>query len=93
MKYVYKLPIFLSIIFAIITAIASLANGKDVSAMAYDVSIVIVIAYLAGIILKSIILRTIKEVLVKNYLLNQQEKKRRKNSKLEKSESQLEIRV
>ncbi|MGE5473477.1 MAG: hypothetical protein ACM3UU_04570 [Ignavibacteriales bacterium] len=93
MKYIYKLPIFLSIIFAIITAIASLVNGKDVSAMAYDVCIVIVIAYPAGIILKSIILRTIKEVLVKNYLLEQQEKKKRKNSKLEKHEREIELKI
>ncbi|MGE5328620.1 MAG: hypothetical protein ACM3KR_03825 [Deltaproteobacteria bacterium] len=94
MRYVYKLPILLSIVFAIITAIASLINGKDVSAMAYDVCIVIVLAYLAGIIIKSIIIKTVKEVLVKQYILEQQEKmKKKKNNKEEKSESEFEIKI
>jgi len=94
MKYVYKLPIFLSIIFAIITAVTSLINGKDVSAMAYDVSIVIVLAYPSGMIIKSIIIKTIKEVLVKRYILDQQEKiKKRMNTKSDKRGSEFEIEI
>jgi len=94
MKYVYKLPIFLSIIFAIITAFTSLVNGKDVTAMAYDVCIVIVLTYPAGMILRSIIIKTIKEVLVKKYILDQQEKmKRIKSMKAAKSESEFEIKI
>jgi len=91
MKYVYKLPIFLSIVFAIITAIVSLNNGKDLSAMAYDVCIVIILTYPAGIIIKSIIIKTIKEVLVKKYILDQQEKMKMK--KKNKSGSEFEIEV
>lgn len=94
MKYIYKFPILLSIVFAIITAVSSLANGKDVTTMAYDVSIVIILTYPAGMIIKSIIIKTIKEVLVKKYILEQQEKMRkRKNMKEDNSDSEFEIKV
>lgn len=90
MKYVYKLPIFISIICAIVAAILSLRNGKDVYSMAYDVSLVIVIVYPLGMIFKSVIIKILKEVIVRKYLLDQQEKQKRKKNQEAKSQFDIE---
>lgn len=80
MKYIYKLPILLSIFSAIIAAVIGLYNGKDVTLMAYEVCAVIVVAYIAGLILKSVIIRIIKEVLVKKYLKEEKERQARRKA-------------
>ncbi len=64
---IHKLPVYLSLILAIITVTAGLANGEDFGIIAYKVSIVIISAYFFGLIVKKILVGLAKEMLQARY--------------------------
>lgn len=81
MGSIKKLPIYLSIVFAIITGLSALLNGKDFSRMAMEVSIAIAAAYAAGMIIKYMMLKLAKELLEMSYA---KEIRKRPDGKIEK---------
>ncbi len=74
MEYINKLPVFLAIIFGIITGISAVVYGVNLQQMAVRVSVAITVSYMLGWVLKKILIKMIKEALVRKYLL--EEKKR-----------------
>jgi hypothetical protein len=65
MEYILKLPVFFSIIIAIITGFYVWMNEGDFSILAVKVSIMIVIAYGIGTIMKKTILVVLEQARIK----------------------------
>jgi len=59
MADIQKLPIFLTIIAALIASLLAVANGKEFGTMAYEVSIVIVVTYVLGLLIYNVILKIV----------------------------------
>lgn len=61
MADIKKLPIFFSIIVALIASLSAVANGKEFTIMAYEVSIAIVVTYVLGLLICNAVLKIINE--------------------------------
>ncbi len=77
---IHKLPVYLAIILAIITVTAGLVNGEDFSVIAYEVSIVIILGYGFGLVVKGVLVGLAKEMLQARYLMMTEKKKVMKKS-------------
>lgn len=74
-----KLPEFLALIAALITVLVAVVNGKSFYIMAYQVSAVIIISYLLGSVLRSVMISTAKEILKRKQSAAISDNKRTKN--------------
>lgn len=79
MFIINKLPFLLAICMAIITALSDLYNGKSFDIMAKETCIVIILAFVFGILIKHVVRALLQDILRKRIEEINEEKMRRKN--------------